>query len=66
MVAYQSVYQGIEGSNSLVGYINGFSSDLMPKLETGEYNWALVENAAMAQIIRLQLFGEKLTRCFRL
>jgi hypothetical protein len=61
MVAYQSVYQGIEGSNSLVGYINGFSSDLMPKLETGEYNWALVENAAMAQIIRLQ-FEKKITQ----
>jgi hypothetical protein len=54
MVAYQSVYQGIEDAKSLVGYVNGFSSDLMPKLETGEYNWALVENAAMAQIMRLQ------------
>ncbi len=60
IVAYQSVYQGIENSTSLVGYINGFTTDMMPKLETGVYNWALVENAAMSQILKLQ-FAKKIT-----
>lgn len=52
IACYESVVHGIPGAQSLSSQLNGWSSSGMPLPEDGEdYNWPLVANAAIADIM---------------
>lgn len=62
IAAYESVYSGIEGAESLSGQINGLKG--LPRPQTNlVYNWAISSNAAVAEMIR-DMFGSSLSQAY--
>lgn len=54
LTSYEAVQHGIPGASSLAGQINGLSADALPLPQEDEvYNWALVANAATAEMLRM-------------
>jgi hypothetical protein len=63
LTLHESVVHGMYAGNgqSLAGQINGLNADNMPKpKENIAYNWAIVANSAMAEILR-RMFEIKIT-----
>lgn len=55
---YESVVQGWPGAESLAGQIQGLEADMLPRMDTARwYNWSLVANAALADIMRYMFEG---------
>ncbi len=60
VTAYESVVHGISGAQSLAGQVQGISAGSLPLPNTElKYNWALVSNKAMANMMR-SMFGVNL------
>lgn len=59
---YESLVQGWQGAPSLAGQINGLQSSMLPiaDVQAHEYNWGLVANAALAEIIE-KMFERTIT-----
>lgn len=52
LACYESVVHGISNGQSMAGQLNGWSASALPKPEADkEYNWALVANAAIADMM---------------
>lgn len=60
---YESVIQGWTGAPRLAGQLEGLTPDMLPtaRLHEVEYNWGIVANAAMADIIR-RLYAVNITQ----
>lgn len=53
LASYEAVVHGIPNAKSLAGQLNGLSANAIPLPEDEKaYNWALVANAASAEILR--------------
>lgn len=51
--AYESVVHGIPNAKSLAGQLNGLNANALPMPEEDKaYNWSLVANAAVAEMMR--------------
>lgn len=63
---YESLLEGLPGGRSLAGQINGLTAGMIPAANTAqyEYNWGLVANAALSQIME-KMFERKLTAAHR-
>ncbi len=60
VTAYESVVHGISGAQSLAGQIQGMEAGSLPLPDRQKkYNWALVSNKAMADMMR-DMFGANL------
>jgi len=61
VTAYESVVYGIDAQYKLEGQLDGFPEGSIPNPESGlKYNWALVCNAATAEMMRL-MFDQNLS-----
>ncbi|MBI1191998.1 MAG: phosphatase PAP2 family protein [Bacteroidetes bacterium] len=52
LALYESLVPGMPDNNSFAGLISGFSADMIPDAEAGEYHWGVVANAVLAQMLR--------------
>ncbi len=60
VTAYESVVHGISGAQSMAGQIQGWNAGSLPVPESQKkYNWAVVSNKAMADMMR-DMFGSNL------
>ncbi len=58
---YEAVVNGIPGAQSLAGQINGLSISDLPKIEINKnYNWSIVSNVVLADMIR-KMFAINIT-----
>jgi hypothetical protein len=58
---YEAVVHGISGAQSLGGQLNGLDASTLPAIANGQsYNWAIVSNTAIAEMIR-NMFEKKIT-----
>ncbi|MCF8463241.1 MAG: vanadium-dependent haloperoxidase [Flavobacteriales bacterium] len=53
LTGYEAVVHGIPNAKSLAGQLNGLSANALPQPEVDKaYNWAIVANAASAEMMR--------------
>ncbi len=66
ITAYEAVYRGIPGAQSLAGQVNGLTAAMLPQADalSIQYHWGIVANAAIAEIMRL-MFDKNLSQANR-